>query len=455
MAPGTLSLPHSLDSECYLLGAILTDVKQLYEIVADKISQEDFYLPKNRVIFSAMHTMLQRDDHLDVLTLKTFLQENKLLEQAGGAAYLDSLYDYVDSLETITEHIQIVKSKSVRRQLIALGDMIETRSADETMALGDIFQHVQKQLVAISYNVTRSDFVPLKETIKELHVRLLALARSHEYQIDIPTGFTRLDEMTQGLQAKALTVIGARPSMGKTAFALNIAAYLAVERNVPVAFFSLEMSIEELALRLLASQSITDLAVLKRGYGLNKKVMNHIVQTILKLGDAPLFIDDSAMLTPMDIRVKLQRLLGTGANVRVLFVDYLQLMSAAKGKRYDSKNREVSEISRELKAIAKDFNVAVVALSQLSRAAVKGKEKDKRPRLEHLRESGAIEQDADLVLFIHREEYYNRDDESLAGQAEVIVAKQRNGPTGTCPLVFVKEYTRFNNLDKRIDTFHE
>lgn len=438
-----IEVPHSFDSECYLLGAIIRD-NQLYYEVAKEIERGDFFNAVNGTIFDALGVLIHKHERVDEFSLGTYLKEQKILESMGGMSFISSLMDYVDSLELLRSRIDIVKRKSIRRQLIGFSQIIKDNAIDESKEVEDTLSDIQNRIIHISSKKRNTDLVHIKYVIEDVYKKIEKLSKKEIKSTGISTGFTEIDQKTMGLHPQTLTVIGARPSMGKTAFCLNMAYYIATVEKVPVALFSLEMSIEEIILRFLASGSEIELSWLKGGFLLKNK-FNNIGKVVLELSKADIFIDDSPLLTPVEIYSKLHKVLSQNSGLKVVFIDYLQLMSGDKGKRFESKNIEITEITRTLKAIAKEFNVAVVALSQLSRASEKRKGRDIKPKLSDLRESGAIEQDADLVMFIHRPEYYDRENESLKGLSEIIIAKQRNGPLGTVELVFRDKFTQFSN----------
>ncbi len=444
-----IEVPQSYEAECYLLGAILMDNQSYYEIAKD-ITKDDFFDSSNALIYEALGVLIKKHESVDVFSLANYLKEHKLLERVGDMTHISSLIDYVDSLEAMHNRIGLVKNKSMRRQLISFSQVIREYASDETFEVDDTLSSIQNKLLDLSTRKKSSDLVHIKHRIEDVYKKIHALSRNEIQSTGISTGYKDIDHKTQGLHRQTLNIIGARPSMGKTALGLNIAHHIAVREKLPVAFFSLEMSIEEIILRLLSSESEIELSWLKGGIFLKEK-WKEIGKAVLELSNADIYIDDSPVLTPVDVYSKLHKLInlpsakGQRNDIKVVFIDYLQLMSGDRGKRFESKNIEITEISRTLKAISKEFDVAVVALSQLSRASEKRKGKDIKPKLSDLRESGAIEQDADLVMFIHRPQYYDRDNESLTGLAEIIIAKQRNGPLGMVPLTFIDKFTKFYN----------
>lgn len=444
-----IEVPQSYEAECYLLGAILQDNKSYFEI-AKEISRDDFFDAGNQLVYGALEDLMQSSDKVDEFSLANYMKDNNCLERVGGVAFISSLMDYVDSLEVINNRIEIVRTKSMRRQLISFSDTIKDHAFDESVEVSSTIASIQNKILDMSSRKKVSDLVHIKYSIEEVYQKIHQLSKNEIKSTGVATGYVAIDQKTQGLHPQTLNIIGARPSMGKTAFGLNIAEFAAVREKIPVAFFSLEMSTEEVILRLLASQSEIELSWLKAGI-LTKDDWKRLGKAVLDLSGADVYIDDSPVLTPMDVYSKLYKLInmpsagGQRNDVKLVFIDYLQLMSGDKGKRFESKNIEITEISRTLKAISKEFDVAVVALSQLSRASEKRKGKDIKPKLSDLRESGAIEQDADLVMFIHRPEYYDRDNEDLKRKAEIIIAKQRNGPLGVVELVFQDKFTKFTN----------
>lgn len=438
-----IQVPNSIEAECYLLGVVLQDNQIYYEIAKD-LNESDFFDHNNSIIYKILGDMVLGRQKVDEFSLANYLAEHKILEKVGGMPYISSLMDYVDSLEAVHSRVDIVKRKSLRRQLITISQTIKDKAFDEAVEVEDTLALVQKKILEIASRKNTGGLVHIKDYIGDVYDKIHKISKKEIQSTGISTGYKDLDHKTHGLHPQTLTIIGARPSMGKTAFCLNIAQYIAIQEKMPVAIFSLEMSMEEVILRFFSSECDVELSWLRGGYFLKDK-WPAMGKAIIRFSNADIYIDDSPVLTPVDIYSKLHRLIGQGVDIKAVFIDYLQLMSGDRGKRFESKNLEITEISRTLKAIAKEFNVAVIALSQLSRASEKRKGGDNKPKLSDLRESGAIEQDADLVLFIHRREYYERENKDVKGRAEIIIAKQRNGPLGTIELNFLDTFTKFTN----------
>lgn len=364
-----------------------------------------------------------------------------VLDQAGGIDYLMDLAAFVPTSAHITKYAQIVKEKAILRELIATCHEIVRKCQESDKDVEELLDEAERQIFAISEKRTRTDFSPSRELVKMAVAQLESLSQKRQLITGLPTGFYDFDMMTAGLQPSDLIIVAARPSMGKTAFVLNIALNVALEEGKSVAIFSLEMSKEQLAMRMLSTVAKVDFRKLKTG-NISRDEWRRIVDAADELSEAPIYIDDTPAMSVLEMRAKARRL-QADKGLDLLIVDYLQLM---RGRgRVESRQQEISEISRSLKGLAKELNVPVIAVSQLSRAVEA--RSDKRPQLSDLRESGAIEQDADVVVFIYRDEVYNRNT-SEPNVAEIIIGKQRNGPTGTVKLVFLKECTRFENYNE-------
>ena len=406
-----------------------------------------FYREGHRRLFRAMVAISERGDVVDPLTLSDELQRRGELDASGGKDYIGFLVDAVPTSANVEYHAKIVREKALLRRLIEASTDIVAEAFDARQTAGDLLDHAESRIFEISQQRGREGFTRIKELLWPTMERIEALQRGGKSITGVPSGFTDLDELTSGFQASDLVVVAARPSMGKTAFILNVAQHAAIEHNVPVALFSLEMSKESLVQRMLTGEARVDAQKLRKGM-LRDDDFPRLARAAGILAQAPIFIDDSPGITLLEMRSAARRL-RADANIGLVVVDYLQLIQSTS----DAENRtqEISQISRSLKALAKELAVPVVALSQLSRATEQ--RTDKRPQLSDLRESGAIEQDADLVMFIYRQEMYegptDKDGNSLEGRAEVIVGKQRNGPTGIVNLFFHKAYTRFENYSAR------
>jgi replicative DNA helicase len=439
----TFAVPQSLDAERAVLGSILLDNGAL-NVILEFIGRDDFFSDSHRVILEKMLGLSEKSRAIDLVTLAEELSKDGLLEKTGGAAYLASLTDGVPAGSTaaVTEYARIVKEKSVVRRLINASNNVIARcleGADDPETLIDL---AQSQVFEIAEQKVQSGFFGIKDIVKTSFGNIDVLFDRGQRVTGIETGFVDLDNMTSGLQPGELIIIAARPSLGKTALALNIAANAATQRGKIIGLFSLEMSKESLLLRLLCSEARIDSHKLRTGFS-SKEDWAKMTKALGRLAEAPIFIEDTPALSIMQIRAKARRLKAE-KGLDLIIVDYLQLVTGHT--RFENRTQEVSFISRGLKSIAKELHVPVLALSQLSRAPEE--RPGHRPQLSDLRESGSIEQDADVVMFIFREDVYRRaaeDGEEPDGKTELIIGKQRNGPTGHVPLVFLKPYTRFEN----------
>ncbi|HLA79804.1 MAG TPA: replicative DNA helicase [Vicinamibacteria bacterium] len=434
-------LPHNAEAERTVLGAILVD-NSAFNSAAEILTREDFYREAHRRVFEAMADLAEKSQPIDLVTLKDELARGSALEAVGGPAYLASLASGVPRVTSVEQWSRIIKEKAVLRNLIHASNRIAQScyEAEEDAAL--LLDRAEKAIFDIAEHRIRHGFVPIKETLKESFRTIDQLAQSRDLVTGLPTGFVDLDERTSGLQKGDLIIVAARPSMGKTSLCLNIAQYATQKTGEPVGLFSLEMSKEQLVLRLLCADGRIDAHRLRTG-NLGEKDWARLAKAYADLSSSKIFIDDSATLTPLEMRAKCRRLKAEHG-LGLVIVDYLQLVQGSG--RIENRQQEISSISRSLKGMAKELGVPVMALSQLSRAPEARTEK--RPQLSDLRESGAIEQDADIVMFIFREEVYKETEENR-GVAEIIIGKQRNGPIGTVRLAFIKEFTRFENLEWR------
>ncbi|MGB8259352.1 MAG: replicative DNA helicase [Terracidiphilus sp.] len=445
------TLPARLDAERTILGAILLDNASHAE-ASEKLEADDFSLDSHRRIFIRMGELIDAQRTVDIVTLSNELARFKEIEAVGGVAYLASLTEGLPRRPVIEEYIRIVKDKSLLRKLMAICSMAIARAADQSETALEVLDAAEGQLLEVSQKGLAQGFLSLNQIVADSFGSIDNLYKQSRDVTGLATDFTEFDHMTSGLQKGELIIIAARPSMGKTAFAINIAQNAAVNHGAVVAVFSLEMGKESLLRRMLASQAWVDQRKLQTGF-LGKEDHQKLTDALEQLVESRMFIDDTAGISLAEMRAKARRLKQTSGALDLVVVDYLQLMSAtlpaAGGKRYENRTQEVSAISRGLKALAKELQVPVVALSQLSRSSERRGE-DKRPLLSDLRESGSIEQDADVVAFIHREAYYKRNEElseEEKARSEIILAKQRNGPTGTVYLNFVSRFTRFDNMD--------
>jgi replicative DNA helicase len=438
----TQSLPVNVEAERSILGAILLD-NLSYNQAAEHLKPEDFLLDSHRRIYARMVDLSEASHSIDLITLAEELARNGELETIGGAAYISGLLDGVPDRPSIENYIKIVRDKSLLRALIHTATAAIARASEQADAAEEILNDTEAQIFQLSEKRIGRGFMGVQEIIKESFGSVDAFLQRGSRITGLETHYVDLDEKTSGLQKSDLIIIAARPSMGKTSFAMNIAENVAIEDGKVVAVFSLEMSKEALLQRMLCSVARVDAHKFRTG-SLWQDDMRKITQALEKLGQASIFIDDTPGITISEMRAKARRLLQSKGSLDLVVVDYLQLMSGG-GKRYENRTQEVSAISRGLKALAKELTVPVVALSQLSRAPESRGTGDHRPQLADLRESGSIEQDADVVAFIFREEMYKPDDPELDGVAELIIRKQRNGPTGTVKLAFLKSSTRFES----------
>ena len=434
------TLPHDIDVERAVLSALLHDNTAIHAVL-NEVKPEDFYHPAHQQLYRAMIALQDANEPVDLHTLGNALNEQKLLDAIGGAVYLAELFDYAATAANVETHARIVRDKSVKRGLIAVATDIVQMGFEETDEAGRMLDQAESRIFDIGRARGRQTFVSLHGEMEEAidYVEML-MDRSGELT-GVPTGFRDLDEKTGGLQAGELVVIAARPSMGKTALALNVARNAAVDHGRKVAIFSLEMTKRALALRLLSSEARVDLSSFRRGFG-SSTDHQKLVQKAGVLADAEIWIDDSGTITILEIKAKCRRL-AAERGLDVVMVDYLQLAHADQPQ--SRKDLEIAQISHGLKALSKELDIPVVALSQLNRGPEQRDPDKRRPNMGDLRESGAIEQDADVIAFIYRDEVYNPTEENR-GLAELIIAKQRNGPTGTVRLSFEGRYANFRNL---------
>jgi replicative DNA helicase len=434
-------LPHNLEAEKSVLGAILLQNDALNH-AAELIDARDFYRDAHRRIFDKMVTLSERGEAIDLVTLREELGRSGELDEVGGPAYITALVDGVPRSSNVEYYARIVKEKSTLRSLIYSANRIITTAYEAEQDADLILDDAEKSIFAIAEDRIRAGFVPLRDLVQGSFATIEKLHEGKGLVLGVPTGFSDLDEITSGLQASDLVLVAARPSMGKTSFVLNIAEYVGTRTDKTVGLFSLEMSKEQLFLRMLTTQAQIDAHRFRSGL-LTERDYGKLSQALGTLAEARVFIDDTAAIGVLEMRAKARRL-AAEHGLDLLIIDYIQLMQG-RG-RFENRQQELASISRSLKGLAKELNVPIVALSQLSRAPEA--RSDHRPQLSDLRESGALEQDADVVLFIYREDQYETKEENQ-GIAEIIVGKQRNGPTGVVKLAFIKEYTRFANLEWR------
>ena len=438
--------PQNLEAEISILGAVLQDPAALLKAM-EVLRAADFYKEAHRKIFSACIDLFERNEPVDLVTLANELMRRKQLEEVGGASALSSLVDAVPTAANIAYHARIVKDKALLYALIQKATAVVSRAYADKDDVDEVLDWAEQQIFEISQDKISRSFVPVKSVLKGTFQLIEKLYDRKSHVTGVPTGFKKFDEMTAGLQPSELIVVAGRPSMGKTSFCLNVAQHAAIHEQTPVAIFSLEMSKEQLVQRMLCSVASVDSHKLRTGY-LSDADWPKLTTGAGRLSEAPIFIDDTPGISLLEMRAKARRLMAE-QQLGLVIIDYLQLISG-RG-RAESRQQEISEISRSLKAMAKDLNVPVVALSQLSRA-VEARQPP-RPLLSDLRESGAIEQDADVVIFLYRPAFYRtRKDKELEepedNTTEVIIGKQRNGPTGTVNLAFLREYTRFEDQER-------
>jgi replicative DNA helicase len=432
--------PQNLEAEEALLSAILIDNSSLLDIV-EILRAEDFYRSAHQRIFTTITDLFARSEPVDLVTLANSLQEKGFLEEVGGPAFLAALVDAVPLAVNPQHYARIVHSKAILRRLIEKAGEISKRCFQDRGNVDEVIDFAETAIFEVARNKRKKAFTAMRDIVNVNIDTLVERQGNKSLLTGVPTGFSKLDNMTSGLQGSDLIILAARPSMGKTAFALNIARNAALEGDVPVAIFSLEMSKEQLSMRLLCAEARVDSQRVRNGF-FSDHDWNRLTDAAESLAEAPIYIDDSPDVTAMEIRAKARRLM-LEKGLGMVIVDYLQLMRASTSS--ERRDLEISEISRSLKALAKELNVPVIALSQLNRKLEE--RADKRPQLSDLRESGALEQDADVVAFIYRDEVYNKDENNPnRGKAEIILGKQRNGPIGTAHLAFLNVYTRFENL---------
>jgi replicative DNA helicase len=443
VAAPSRTLPHNLEAEKSVLGAILIH-NDAFNHAAELIDSRDFFRDAHRRIFEKMIALSERGDAIDFVTLKEELSRSGDLDEVGGPAYIASLADGVPRSANVEYYSKIVKEKSTLRSLIHSANKILTEAYEAEQEPDVLLDEAERSIFAIAEDRIRAGFTPLRDLVQGSFSAIEKLQQHKGMVTGVPTGFVDLDEMTSGLQPSDLVLVAARPSMGKTSFVLNIAQYIGTQTDMTVGIFSLEMSKEQLFMRMLTGEARIDAHRFRSGY-LNEKDYGKLSHALGTLAEAKVFIDDTASVGVLEMRAKSRRLKAEHG-LDLIIIDYLQLMSG-RG-RVESRQQEIAQISRSLKGLAKELGIPVVALSQLSRASET--RSDHRPQLSDLRESGALEQDADVVMFIYREEQYRDADgqpnAEAEGTAEIIIGKQRNGPIGTVKLAFVKEHTRFENL---------
>jgi replicative DNA helicase len=437
--------PHDVDAEQAVLGSMLTDKDAVISAV-EKLKAEDFYREDNKAIYQAILNLYTKNEPIDLITVKAELVDEGVFDRVGGLEYLAELPNKVPTTANVDKYITIVEEKSVLRQLIQTSNDLISLGYSETEDIDSIMDMAERKVFDLSQSKNAKGYAELKDVLVESFALLEQLYNDKGSVTGVPTGFIDLDNKTAGLHNSDFIIVAARPAMGKSAFAINIATYAAVKGRVPVVIFNLEMSKEQIGNRILCSEALVDSNKVRTGQIEDEDWMK-LAATLGELTDAPIYIDDTAGLNITEIRAKCRKL-KMEKDIGLVVIDYLQLISGSNNKKIGSREQEIAEISRSLKILAKELDIPVIALSQLSRSAEK--RDDKRPMLSDLRESGSIEQDADIVMFLYRDDYYNPDTEKK-GIAEVIIAKQRNGPIGTVELAWLPQFTKFRNLPRERD----
>ena len=433
--------PNDTEAEQAVIGSMITD-KDAVIAAVEVLKEEDFYREDNKIIYSAILNLYNRNEPIDVITLKSELSAMGKLDAVGGLEYIASLPDKVPTTANAIQYIKIVEEKSTLRNLIKTANELITLGYDPTQEVEDIMDSAEKKIFEVMQRKNQKGYTSIKDILVDTFTELEQLYNKKQHITGVPTGFADLDFKTSGLHPSDLILIAARPAMGKSAFALNIATNAAVRANVPVAIFSLEMSKEQMVNRILCSEAMVDSNKVRTGT-IDDDEWTKLAAASGELSESQIFIDDTPGISVMEIRAKCRKL-KLEKNIGLVVIDYLQLVKGTN-KKVGSREQEISEISRSLKILAKEINVPVVAISQLSRAPEQ--RPDHRPLLSDLRESGAIEQDADIVMFLYRDDYYNEDSEKK-NIAEIILAKHRSGSTGTVELLWLGNYTKFANIDK-------
>ena len=434
--------PQNIEAEQSVLGGVLIENEAVHKVM-EILTPEDFYRDAHRKIYDALIDLAERDEPADLITLTNELRKKEHLDSVGGASYVTSLIDSVVTAANIEYYAKIVKEKAILRKLIEASTEIITHSYEDRSDVESLLDEAERAIFEISENRIKPSFYSIRDIVKQSFKTIERLYEKKELVTGVPSGYRELDQRTAGFQPSDLIIVAGRPSMGKTALCLNVAQYAAIEKRIPVAIFSLEMSKEQIVIRMLCSEAQVEGTRLRTGF-LSESDWPRLTLAAGNLSDAPIFIDDAAALSVLELRAKARRL-NAEHGVGMIVIDYLQLMRGRA--KVESRQQEISEISRSLKALAKELNVPVIAVSQLSRRTEE--RQGMRPQLSDLRESGAIEQDADVILFIYRDEVYNRsEDNPNRGKAEIIIGKQRNGPTGKIDLAYLDKFTTFKELYK-------
>ena len=434
----TRTAPQNIAAEQATLGSIILEKDSILNCI-EILQPDDFYKNAHQIIYQCALDLFEKNQAVDLVTLTEELKKRKQLEEVGGASYLATLMNSVPTAANVIYYAKIVEEKAILRKLINHATQIVAMGYEEQEEARVILDKAENLIFEVSQQKIKDFFSPIKDLLTESFEKIEDLYHSGNFITGVPSGFLKFDELTTGFQPSELIIVAGRPSMGKTAFCMNVAQYAAMQHKIPVAIFSLEMSKSQIVQRMLCSEARIDTHALRRG-AMPEGDWPKLSMAAGRLSSAPIFIDDSAGISPLEIKAKARRLKAKH-DLGLIVIDYLQLIQT--GLKVENRQQEISQISRSLKGLARELNIPVIAVSQLSRAVEQ--RSIQRPRLSDLRESGALEQDADLVVFIYREEYY-KPKSSKKGIAEVIISKQRNGPTGTVELAFLKEYTRFENL---------
>src|SRR6266511_5360617 len=442
--------PHSVDAEQGVLGSMLISPRETIAECVEKINEEYFYVPAHRTIYNVLVDLWNAGQAIDLITFTQVLRDRNLLESVGGAAFVTSLFTFVPTAANIEYYLEIVRDKYILRQIISAATESVRRAYEEQDEVNNLLDEVEQKIFAVGEDRFKGEMLSMKEQVMSTLESIEKLFENKGAITGVSTGFRDLDKLTSGLHSSEMIVIAARPSMGKTALAMNIAEHAAIEVKLPVAIFSLEMSAQQLVQRMLCSRARVNLAKTRDGF-LAEADFPKLTHAASKLAEAKIFIDDSAGLTILELRAKARRLKAQ-QNVQLIIVDYLQLLRSTSRRAQDNRQLEISEISAGLKGLAKELKIPIIVVAQLNRQPEQ--RSGGKPRLSDLRESGSIEQDADLVGLLVRPEIYEEDEEARAekaGEAEFIIAKQRNGPVGEIPLTFLKEFTRFETRARNVE----
>jgi replicative DNA helicase len=436
-------MPQSIEAEEAVLGAVLANYKVLGRVI-EFLKPESFYKPAHKIIYEAMLEFYKKNEPIDIVTISEYLRDNDNLEAVGGRAYINDLALNVVTTANVEFYAKIIQEKEIKRALINAGTEIVAMSY-ENEETDSVLDNAQKLIFNIASEKETSELVPIQKLVVESYEQIEDRYNNRDDLTGVTTGFYDLNALTSGLQRSDLIIVAARPSMGKTAFALNLAQNVALQGKKAVAIFSLEMPKQQLVRRMLCSEAEVDAQRIKSG-NMQPKDWENLFSAMSRLSDAKIYIDDTSGIKAIDIKAKCRKLMMEEKDLGLVVVDYLQLMDSGINKSNDNANQQISVISRSLKGLARELNVPIIALAQLSRGVES--RTDKRPILSDLRDSGAIEQDADIVMFIYRDEYYNPEGTDNKGKAEIIIAKHRNGPIGKVNLLFQSNITKFKNPTK-------